>query len=74
MNSDKTIYILLSGRMVKTGSTRFPLRPNFLIVNEYGDWSGFRPLSGCEAQIGELEEMAKKMQRADGYYRIVERF
>ena len=70
---DKTIYTLLGGKMVQVGNTQFPLRPNFLIVNEYGDWSSFRPLAGCEAQIGELEAMAKKMGRYDGYYRIVER-
>lgn len=41
-------------------------RPNFVIVCDHGDWSGFRTLAACLAQVMEYG-------RPVGYYRIEER-
>lgn len=69
INRDKTIYELDNGKMLKIGATDRPDRNNFLIVCDYGDWSGFRTLAECEKQIPELESY--KMR--SGYFKIVER-
>ena len=73
-DSDITIYSLYRGKMVQTGTTKDAQRNNFLIVCEFGDWSGFRTLMECIRQIPELEDNAKTANRPDGYYRIIERF
>jgi hypothetical protein len=41
---------------------------NFLIVCDYGDWSGYRTLSGCLTQIP-----ASWTHYQNGFYRIEER-
>ena len=66
---DCTIYQLLNSRMTKVQEPSIPDRPNFLIVCDYGDWSGFRTLAACQHQFGELEAQG----RPDGFYRVVER-
>ena len=68
-NNDSTIYELRNGKMLKIGTTDRPDRNNFLIVCNYGDWSGYRTLAECEKQIPELESY--KMR--SGYFHIVER-
>jgi len=44
-------------------------RRNFLIVCNYGDWSGFRTLAECEAQFDEFNEA----DRPNFFYSVVER-
>jgi hypothetical protein len=69
-NGDHVIYSLLGGKMVREdapiGSTE---KTNFLIVCDYGDWSGFRTLAACEAQFASLEAKAKP----DYFFQVVER-
>jgi hypothetical protein len=70
MRHDNVIYSLFNGRMTKTGTPKFPLHyANFLIICEYGDWSGFRSLADCEAQFPELEAAG----RPNFFYQVVER-
>jgi len=69
-NGDKVIYSLFHGKMEKVSTPQLPKKYNFLIVCEYGDWSGFRTLAECEKQFPELESSG----RPDFYYRVVERF
>ncbi len=66
---DATIYRLRNGAMVKIAEPRLPLNANFVIVCEYGDWSGFRTLAECELQFPDLESKG----RPSGYYEVVER-
>ncbi len=73
MKGDRIIYSLFNGKMVKTGHTANPERPNFVITCDYGDWSGFRTLAECEQQFHELEGMASRMKRGNFYYQVVER-
>ncbi len=70
MKSDNVIYSLFNGKMVKTGTPKLPDRDNFVIVCDYGDWSGFRILAGCEKQFGDLESSG----RSNFFYQVVERF
>jgi len=65
----KTIYTLMNRKMVKINTPARPDRANFVIVCEYGDWSGFRTLAECEAQFAELEAKDKP----NFYYSVVER-
>ena len=59
---------LIDGVWVHTG---YPLvdthRQNFLIVCQYGDWSGFRTLQECLAQVPSWEN------RVAGFYWIEQR-
>lgn len=73
MINDKVIYILHNGRMRQVTQTKNAERPNFVIKNDYGDWSGFRTLAECLAQIPELEQLAASNNRPNGFYQIVER-
>lgn len=69
-HSHPVVAILCGGKMVPTKTQ--PKRPtynNFVIVCDYGDWSGFRTLAECQAQYAELEQAG----RPDGYYRVEER-
>lgn len=54
---DKIIYQMVEGQMKKVAdvSAEAAARPNFVIVCQYGDWSGFRTLAECERQFAELE-------------------
>ena len=71
MQGDHVIFELLDGRMVKVGSpTGNPESANFLIVCDYGDWSGFRTLTECMRQFPELERNG----RPNHFYQVVERF
>ena len=53
---DKVIYCQKpDGSFVKVDHQHGdPTRPNFLILYEGLDWSGFRTLGGCERQLPEL--------------------
>lgn len=66
-----TVYVLRKGKMtcVRPVSHERAARPNFVIVCEYGDWSGFRTLKDCEKQFHELEEKG----RPDGFFWVEER-
>ncbi len=68
MKTDVEIYYQFNGKMVRVGETNRPDRANFLILWKGKDWSGFRTLAECEAQIAELEG------RYGNNYTIVERF
>ena len=67
---DNIIYTLHNGTFVRSSnkvqSPSTDKHANFLIVCDYGDWSGFRTLAECEKQIPELMRSLK-------YYKIVER-
>lgn len=53
--------------------------PNFVITCNYGDWSGFRTLSECQAQFRELESNLQNKFRVDPenqrkyWFRVVQR-
>ncbi len=66
---DRVIYRLRDGRMAKVEEPQRPDRANFVIVCEFGDWSGFRTLAECEKQFPELVANG----RPNGYYEVVER-
>lgn len=75
---DNVIYSTQNGKFVRTDyQPRWTDRPNFLIICNYGDWSGFRTLANCEKQLAEIEESVKD-DRARGYngswFKVVERF
>jgi len=73
-NGDRDIYRLFKGRMQRVQDPLCdPARSNFLIVCDYGDWSGFRTLDACIAQFGELEKYAEDRIYPHGFYRVVER-
>lgn len=61
------LYTLMNGEWV-AGENRpkNPDRANFKIVCDYGDWSGYRTLADCLAQIPNWKN------RRPGFYRIVE--
>lgn len=66
---DTIIYALINGRMCKIGQPKLPDHRNFVIVCNFGDWSGFRTLAQCEEQFAELEAKGQP----DGYFEVVER-
>ena len=70
---DQTIYALFNGKMTRLREPNFPNNANFVIVCDYGDWSGFRTLDQCVGQFDELEAMAAKAGRGNFYYKVVER-
>lgn len=61
-------HVLHDGVWLQTAEPRYPDRPNFVIVCDYGDWSGFRTLAQCLAQVP-----TSWPQRALGFFRIEER-
>lgn len=63
------IYTLWNGRMMKIAEPNRPDRSNFVIICEYGDWSGFRTLDECKRQFPELESQ----NRPNMFYKVVER-
>ena len=64
------VFMLFQGKMQATSTKpRNPERANFVIVCDYGDWSGFRTLADCQKQFAELERAGKP----DGYYWVEER-
>ncbi len=69
----RVIYELLAGKMVEMSKPRAPLKANFVICCNYGDWSGFRTLVECITQFKALELSAANMKRPDGYYWVEER-
>ena len=73
LKQEKSIYGLINGKMVRVSAPVRPSSANFVIVCDYGDWSGFRTLPDCERQFPELETMAAKSNRSNFYYRVVER-
>ncbi len=66
---DKVIYTLQSKKMVAVEVADRPDLPNFVIVCEHGDWSGFRTLYECQSQFGDLENRDKP----NGFFSVVER-
>lgn len=78
MSRDTVIYDLVGHKMVRVGDPKAPHgegftneeRQNFLIVCEYGDWSGFRTLKGCLDQFYSDSTM---LTRRDHAFQIVER-
>lgn len=52
----KTIYKPFNGKLLKVNEPEHPNHVNFLIRFRGKDWSGFRTIAECEAQIPELEE------------------
>ena len=74
MSGDRVIYQLQNGKMVRTADpVGRDMQCNFVIVCDYGDWSGFRNLPECERQFPEIQQMAFRNCRPDGFYRVVER-
>lgn len=69
MQEDRKIFSLFNGHMTKLNEPLRPERANFVIVCDYGDWSGFRTLAECEAQFPELEAKG----RSNFFYSVVER-
>lgn len=64
------IYHLVGGVMVRVGEpVDSESDDNFLIVCQYGDWSGFRSLQRCRDQFPELETSG----RPDFWYKVVEK-
>ncbi len=63
------VYVLHKGKMTYMNNAKNPEKVNFVIVCEYGDWSGFRTLGECQQQFDELEKNGKH----DGFYWVVER-
>jgi hypothetical protein len=63
-----TVYELINGGWVNVGVVTRANRANFVIVCDYGDWSGFRTLDACLRQIPEAWR-----ERRPGFYRIEER-
>jgi hypothetical protein len=64
----RDVYKLVGGKWVRTSQPKQPEGSHFLIVCDYGDWSGFRTLDKCLAQIPDPNGL-----RPNGFYRIVER-
>jgi hypothetical protein len=73
--ADKEIYFIKGGKIIKKPILPIPpssaQRKNYLIVGEYGDWSGFRTLEECTAQLDELVELSRENSRRS--FKIVER-
>ena len=68
MFAKREVFELVNGVWIGTGFVRNPDAVNFVIVCDYGDWSGFRTLADCLKQIPESWP-----NRRAGFYRIEER-
>jgi len=68
MTIGTTVFALFNGKMTKMAEPKRPERANFVIVCDYGDWSGFRTIEECQSQFAELE----KSNRPNFYFRVVE--
>jgi len=68
--SDLTLYILIEGKWEATDQEASSSEelPNFLIVCDYGDWSGFRTLDECLSQIP-----SGWRNHSTGFFSIVQR-
>jgi hypothetical protein len=67
---DVILMELFQGKMVRTSTEpRLPNNANFLIVNQYGDYSGFLTWAEVQQRVTELSTAG----RPDGYYAVVER-
>jgi hypothetical protein len=64
----REVYKLKHGAWIPVSIPRNPQSGSFLIVCDYGDWSGFRTLEKCLAQIP-----SSWSRYPVGFYRIVER-
>lgn len=65
----RTVFALINGKMSILDKPKNPEKANFVIVCDYGDWSGFRTLAECKKQFLELENKNK----GNFYYRVEER-
>ena len=64
-----TTHELIDGAWAPTNKPQgLTANPNFVIVCNYGDWSGFRTLAECLAQIPESWP-----RKSPGFFRIEER-
>lgn len=75
MVTDKFVYVMVKGKFKRTNlklSDQAISRPNFVIVCNYGDWSGFRTLADCEKQFSELENYYTE-SNGKREYSVVER-
>lgn len=61
----------LGKRMLFANKPRLPQNCNFVIVNQYGDWSGFKTLAEAESMIPALNKMMREYPNRE--YGIVER-
>lgn len=69
--NDRVIFDSVNGKLLPINEPIFrPDRANFVIVCQYGDWSGFRTLEECKSQFPELEE---RMANRNVAYAVVER-
>ncbi len=62
--SDPITHLLISGSWVEVATPINADRANFLITCDYGDWSGFRTLAECLAQIPAWQG------KRNGFYKI----
>lgn len=62
--ADPLTHLLINGAWVEVNSPITPDRAHFLITCDYGDWSGFRTLAECLAQIPSWQG------KRDGFYKI----
>ena len=70
--SDKITHVAFKGKMTAVGKPpERPDRPNFVILWDGMDWSGFRTIPECEAQFPELE--ARENNGVERFT-VVERF
>lgn len=69
MRGDVTIYELRDGKFKQVSQPARPDRNNFVIVCDYGDWSGFRTLAECEKQFPDIEALG----RPERFFSVVER-
>ena len=68
---DNEVYFIANGEVKCTGTVKCNKeKPNFVIICQYGDWSGFRTLAECVAQFDELKNNTLKM---NNWYAVVER-
>lgn len=67
--SGKQIYVNRGGQFIKVQEPDNPNGCHFVIVCEYGDWSGIRTLDECTKQFNELVSV----NRPDGFFWVEER-
>jgi len=71
MQGDNPIFLYYNGKFHRSANEIItsPEHNNFVIICEYGDWSGFRTLFECEKQFEELE----KYGNPNYFFQVVER-
>ena len=71
MNGDNIIFTYYAGKFHRSANKIIttPEHNNFVIICDYGDWSGFRTLIECEKQFSDLEQRGKP----NYFFEVVER-